>query len=108
MPPAQFVPVLKPPLRFRRLVVLAAVALTFGVAAHTACQAIEHHDGVKDVVALCAAAVALIAAVRLGSGAGRPATAQPLRWLMVLAVVAADSGGPPLRPSPAWLQRFRN
>src|SRR5581483_1651010 len=105
---AQFVPVLKPPLRFRRFVVLAVVALAFGVAAHSAFQAIEHHDGVKDVVALCAAAVALVAAVHLGGGPRRPTTAQPLRWPTVLTLMTADAGGPSFKPSAAWLQRFRN
>jgi hypothetical protein len=87
--------------------VLADVAITFGVAAHTACQAIEHHDGAKDAVALCAAAVAL-AAVVLASGRGRCRIASTqIRWLVVLTLVPA-AGAPRSGPSSAWLQRFRN
>lgn len=100
---------LRPSYRLRRLVTIVAAALAFGVAIHGACQAIEHHDGVKDAVALCAAAVALVATVSLlrgrrGSTTRRvpPAWAAPLELIPVVLVAA----GP--RNSAAWLQRFQN
>jgi hypothetical protein len=101
------VTVLKPPHRFRRAAVLATVALVFGVAAHTACQAIEHHDGLKDVVALCAAAVALVAGALIGGGGRRRQLVHVPRWVAVPLVLpghAVESFG----SSPALLQRFRN
>src|SRR6266508_1205768 len=66
----QFRTMPRPSYRFRRLLTVVAAALIFGVAAHGVCQAIEHHDGMKDAVALCAAAAALIATMRLVVGGG--------------------------------------
>jgi len=100
--------VLKPPHRFRRFAVLAAVAIALGVAAHSACQAIEHHDGLKDVVTLCAAAVALIAAVKLASGDRRRGSVRLPQWVTPLVLIPAAAAVPSFTTSPAWLQRFRN
>jgi hypothetical protein len=77
------------------------------VVVHTACQAIEHHDDAKEAVALCAAAVLLIGAVRLFRPGGSNQPRVPLAWGRVAALVPVEtvtSG----RISAAWLQRFQN
>ena len=104
----QFVTVLKPPHRFRRFAVLAAMALAIGVAAHTACQAIDHHDGLNHVVTLCVAAVALLAAVKLAGGERRRKTARLPRWATPVVLIPAPLGVGSFSTSSAWLQRFRN
>ncbi len=94
--------------RFRRLLTLIAASLVLGVAAHGVCQAIEHHDAVKDAIALCAAAVALIATMRLAGGGGDRRRKVPMVWVALgeLIPAVAVSVGP--RNSAAWLQRFQN
>ena len=104
----QFVTVLKPPHRFRRFAVLAAMALAMGVAAHTACQAIDHHDGLNHVVTLCVAAVALLAAVKLAGGDRRRKTSRVPRWATSLVLIPADAEIASFSTSSAWLQSFRN
>lgn len=111
LPPAQqpqFVTVLRLDHRFRRLAVLAAVALVFGVAAHGACQAIEHHDGIADFAALCAAAVVLVAAVGLVGGSRRGLVAENIWWFSVEGWVPTGMRLQVSRSSAAWLQRFQN
>ncbi len=99
---------LRPSLRFRRLLTLVAAVLVLGIAAHGVCQAIEHHDGVKDAVALCAAAAALIGTMRLVGGGGDSRRKVPMVWVALAALIPAVrvSVGP--RSSAAWLQRFQN
>jgi hypothetical protein len=59
----------RPTPRCRRLIAVGAAVLALGTAGHAACQAIEHHDGARDAVALCAAAVvALIVTLRMAAG----------------------------------------
>lgn len=94
--------------RFRRPVTVLAAVLVFGVAAHGVCQAIEHHDGAKDAVALCAAAVALIATMRLVGGGGDNRRKVPMMWVALTALVPAVSVSVAPRSSAAWLQRFQN
>jgi hypothetical protein len=95
-------------LRLRRLITLLVAALVLGLALHGACRAIEHHDGAKDAVALCAAAFALVATVGLiGAGRSRQASTAtlPLPLLVLLPrELLMDSP----RTTSAWLQRFRN
>ncbi len=87
---------------------LAAVALALGVGAHSACQAIEHHDGLKDLVTLCAAAIALIAVVKLAGGDRRRNSALLPRWATSLVLIPAAAEATSFGTSAAWLQRFRN
>ena len=94
--------------RLRRLATLAAIVLVFGVATHGICQAIEHHDGVKDAAALCAAAVALVAAVGLLGGSRRRGRAEDIRWLPIETPIPVGVPLPASRTTPAWLQRFQN
>ena len=100
--------VLRPDHRFRRLATLAAVALVFGVASHGMCQAIEHHDGIADAAALCAAVVVLVAAVGLGGGSRRGLVAENTRWFSVEGWVPTGMRLQASRSSAAWLQRFQN
>jgi ABC-type uncharacterized transport system YnjBCD permease subunit len=99
---------LRPSYRFRRLLTVVAAVLVIGVAVHVACHAIEHHDGVKDAVALCAAAVALIATMRLVGGGEDSRRKVPMVWVALagLIPVVTLTAGP--RSSAAWLQRFQN
>jgi hypothetical protein len=78
------------------------------LAVHGACQAIEHHDGAKDAVALCAAAFALIATARLAGG-GRTIR-RPLLPVRSVLTELTPRGTLAFRPrnSAAWLQRFQN
>ncbi len=94
--------------RFRCLLTVVAAVLVLGVAAHGVCQAIEHHDGVKDAVALCAAAVALIATMRLVGGGGDSRRRVPLLRVGLAGSIPAVSVSVEPRSSAAWLQRFQN
>jgi ABC-type uncharacterized transport system YnjBCD permease subunit len=98
----------RPSHRFRRLLTVVAAVLIFGVAAHGVCQAIEHHDGVKDAVALCAAAAALIATMRLVGGGGHSRRKVPMVWVALAELIPTVSVSVGLRSSAAWLQRFQN
>jgi len=98
----------RPNYRFRRLLTLLAAALALGVAVHGACQAIEHHDGAKEALALCAAAVALIGAVRLGRLGGNGEPRLRIAWASVALLAPSGSLLDGWRTSPAWLSRFQN
>ncbi len=98
----------RPNYRLRRLVTVVAAVLVLGVAVHGACQAIEHHEGAKDAIALCAAAVALFAGLRL-AGAGRGARhSVPAAWAVLCELIPGGPVAVATRRSPVWLQRFRN
>jgi hypothetical protein len=94
--------------RLRRLVTLVAAVLVLGVAAHGVFQAIEHHEGAKDAVALCAAAVALIATLRLVGAGGDNRRKVPMVWIALAGLIPAISVSVEPRSSAAWLQRFQN
>lgn len=95
--------------RLRRLVTVLAAVLALGVATHGVCQAIEHHDGAKDAVALCAAAaVALIATMRLIGRGGDSRRRAPMVWVALAELIPAVSVSVASRSSAAWLQRFQN
>jgi ABC-type uncharacterized transport system YnjBCD permease subunit len=98
----------RPSYRFRRLVTVVAAVLVFGVAAHGVCQAIEHHDGARNAVALCAAAVALIATMRLVGRGGDSRRRVPMVWVALAALIPAVSVSVGPCSSAAWLQRFQN
>jgi hypothetical protein len=98
----------RPSYRFRRLLTVVAAVLVIGVAVHGICQAIEHHDGVKDAVALCAAAMALIATMSLVGGGGDSRRKVPMMWVTLPEVIPAVTVSDGLRSSAAWLQRFQN
>jgi hypothetical protein len=91
-----------------RLVATVAAALVLGVAAHGVCQAIEHHDAVKDAVALCAAAFALVTTVRLAGRRTRRVRLELPRWAVGPVLLPAGTDAPNRTTSAAWLQRFRN
>jgi hypothetical protein len=93
--------------RLRRSIAVLAAFLAFGVAAHGALQAIEHHDAAEKAIALCAAAVVLIGAMRLLGPGGSDEPRMPLAWERVATPVSAEkvSSG---HTSAAWLQRFLN
>ena len=92
--------------RIRRLIVLAAAVLILGVVAHGAREAFEY-DGAKAVV-LCAAAFALVAAVRL-AGSGRDKPDQLVADIVALPDVLPGIPAPArARISAVWLQRFLN
>jgi hypothetical protein len=95
-------------LRLRRLATVLAAVLVFGVVVHTACQAIEHHDGAKEAVALCAAAFALIVSLRLVGGGTRGAARVLVSWLSLGELIPGESPALRLRNTAAWLQRFQN
>jgi hypothetical protein len=94
--------------RFRRLLTVVAAVLVLGIAAHGVCQAIAHHDSVRDAVALCAAAVALIVTMRLVGGGGDSRRRVPLVWMALAVSIPAVSVSVEPRSSAAWLQRFQN
>jgi hypothetical protein len=94
--------------RLRRLITVVAAVLVFGVAAHGVFQAIEHHEGAKDAVVLCAAAVALIATLRLVGAGGDSRRKVPMVGVALMELIAAVTFSVGLRSSAAWLQRFQN
>ena len=98
----------RPRYRIRRPVTVLAAALVIGVAAHGVCQAIEHHDGLKDVTALCAAAVAMIATLRLVGGGGATRRRVPMMRVALVEPIPATSFSVGPRTSAVWLQRFQN
>jgi hypothetical protein len=78
------------------------------VAAHGVCQAIEHHDGLKGAAALCAAAVAVIATLRLVGGGGVTRRRVPIVRVALVGWIPATSLSVEPRASAVWLQRFQN
>jgi peptidoglycan/LPS O-acetylase OafA/YrhL len=94
--------------RLRRRLMIVAAALALGVAAHGACQAIEHHDAMKHAVALCAAAVAVVGVVALGAGRRRRAQPELPRWVALASTAPVGADVPVSGSWAAWLQRFRN
>ena len=96
-----------PRYRLRRSIATLAAFLAFGVAAHGALQAIEHHDAAKEAMALCAAAVILIGAMRQLRPGGGSQPRVPLAWGRMVALVPVETVASG-RTSAAWLQRFQN
>jgi hypothetical protein len=99
---------LRPSYRLRRLLTIVAASLVLGVAIHTTFQAIEHHEGITDAVALCAAAVALIATLRLGAGGRTRRRSLPVVWVALTTLTPGAILAVAPRSSSAWLQRFLN
>jgi hypothetical protein len=93
---------------FRRLAVLAAIALVIGVSAHGLCQALEHHYGADDAAALCVVVMAILAVVALAGGRCRREVPTPSTWSSVPQPIPAGAQTVPAQASPAWLQRFLN
>lgn len=98
----------RPSYRLRRLLTVVATVLVIGVAAHGICQAIEHHYGLKDAVALCATAVALVATMRLIGGGGGSRRKLPIVRVALGELIPAVAVSVEPRNSAAWLQRFQN
>lgn len=94
--------------QFRRLAVLTAIAVVFGVSVHGLCQVIEHHGDIGDAAALCAAALGIVAAISLSGGSRRGALPKAPWWFMASAVLTPTVQAYRRSTSPAWLQRFRN
>jgi hypothetical protein len=94
--------------RLRCLVTVVVAVFALGVATHAACQAIEHHDGAKDAVALCTAAVALIATIRLVGNRASVRRRVSVSWAAVVELIPATSFSVGPRTSAVWLQRFQN
>jgi hypothetical protein len=97
-----------PRYRLRCLVTIVVTVFALGVATHAACRALEHHDGAKDAVVLCAAAVALIGTIRLIAGGGSIRRRVSMSWAALVELIPAASLSVAPRTSAVWLQRFQN